>query len=66
VAGYSVEGTTVTPLSTVSLQNEQGRQVPSPDGMAFDNGIHLWIVATDGNLYRYARAELIGGGVIQP
>jgi hypothetical protein len=29
VAGYTLEGATVAPLSTITLQNEQGEQVLS-------------------------------------
>lgn len=65
VAGYTVQGATVTPLSTAALQNEQEGVVPSPDGLAFDNASFLWVTATDGNLYRYARADLLRGGVVQ-
>ncbi|MGH8502755.1 MAG: NHL repeat-containing protein [Gammaproteobacteria bacterium] len=66
VAGYTVSGTTVTPLSTVTLRNEQGGRVPSPDGLAFDNAGFLWVTATDGNLYRYSKASVEAGGVKQP
>jgi sugar lactone lactonase YvrE len=66
VAGYRIQGTTVTPFATVILQNEQGALVPSPDGLAFDNGGNLWVTATDGNLYRYAKARLANNGTIQP
>jgi hypothetical protein len=38
----------------------------SPKGLAFDNASFLWVTATDGNLYRYARADLVEGGVVRP
>lgn len=66
VAGYTVQGTTVTPLVTVGLFNEQGEPVPSPDGIAFDNGGNLWVAGSlDQRIYRYAKADLDANGAIQ-